>query len=36
MEGTITPQKIAKMRIRDLLDLNPAVRRYLLSRIPDV
>jgi hypothetical protein len=27
---------IASMLVRDLLDLSPEVRRYLLARIPDI
>ena len=31
-----TPEQLARMTIRELLDLNPQVRRYLLVRSPDI
>ena len=32
----LTAEQIARMTIRELLDLNPQVRRYLLARSPDI
>jgi len=31
-----TQDQIARMTVRELLDLNPQVRRYLLARSPDI
>jgi hypothetical protein len=32
----MTDEEIRRMLIRDLLDLHPEVRRYLLAQIPDI
>jgi len=32
----LTPEQIARMTVRELLDWTPEVRRYLLARSPDI
>ena len=32
----LSADQIARLTIRELLDLNPEVRRYLLARSPDI
>ena len=36
MSRAIADGEIAKMLVKDALDLSPEVRRYLLARIPDI
>ena len=34
--GVAAAEEIGRMVVRELLDLSPEVRRYLLARIPDI
>lgn len=36
MAHKVSQQALEKTTIGELLDLSPAVRRYLLARIPDI
>ena len=36
MNNTVTPRTLATATVRELLDLSPEVRRYLLARNPDI
>jgi hypothetical protein len=36
MEAMHTGQEIGDMRVQELLGVNPDIRHYLLTRIPDI
>jgi hypothetical protein len=36
MTTMLSEEEIRAMKVRDLLDVNPEIQRYLVTRIPDI